>query len=72
MAVRPHLSQIILGVNDLEDATTRLRRGGLEVIDGGVHPGIGTANRIVPLGGQYLQLLGVVDPPPVPGGVTSR
>lgn len=56
------LGQVILGVGDLEAATQRIRGLGLEVLDGGVHPGIGTANRIVPLGRQYLALLGVVDP----------
>jgi hypothetical protein len=55
------LSQIILGVQDLDAATVRMRALGLEVLDGGVHPGLGTANRIVPLDGQYLELLGVVD-----------
>src|SRR5204862_7027375 len=34
---------------------------GLRVIDGGVHPGMGTANRLVPLGNAYLELLGVID-----------
>ena len=55
------LSQVILGVQDLEAAAVRMRALGLEVLDGGVHPGLGTANRIVPLDGQYLELLGVVD-----------
>ncbi|MFO0697287.1 MAG: VOC family protein [Polyangiales bacterium] len=55
------LGQVILGVGDLEAATQRIRGLGLEVLDGGVHPGIGTANRIVPLGRQYLALLGIVD-----------
>jgi hypothetical protein len=55
------LAQVILGVRDLEAATSRVRALGLEVVDGGLHPGLGTANRIVPLGRQYLELLGVVD-----------
>ena len=32
------------------------------MLDGGVHPGVGTANRVIPLGEQYLELLGVVAP----------
>jgi len=34
---------------------------GFTVLDGGVHPGLGTANRVIPLGNAYLELLGVVD-----------
>jgi hypothetical protein len=55
------LSQIIVGVTDLDAATARFRALGFDVLDGGVHPGVGTANRVIPLGGQYLELLGVVD-----------
>lgn len=37
-------------------------RYGLTAIAGGRHPGVGTANAIVPLGGsQYLELISVVD-----------
>lgn len=56
------LSQIIFGVNDLDAATVRFRAMGFDVHDGGVHPGVGTANRVIPLGGQYIELLGVVAP----------
>jgi hypothetical protein len=55
------LSQVILGTRDLDDATRRMEALGLTVLDGGVHPGVGTANRVIPLGRQYLELLGVVD-----------
>jgi hypothetical protein len=34
---------------------------GLASVEGGRHPGWGTANRIVPLGGSYLELIAVVD-----------
>ena len=34
---------------------------GLASIEGGRHPGWGTANRIVPLGDTYLELVAVVD-----------
>lgn len=56
------ISQVILGVRDLEAVAARIAALGFAVIDGGRHPGIGTANRIVPLGRQYFELLGVVDP----------
>ena len=60
------VDHVILGVNDLEIATRRVEALGFGVVDGGRHPGLGTANRIVPFGGpsgapQYLELLGVVD-----------
>src|SRR5678816_207162 len=56
------LGQVILGVRDLDAASRRMEGLGFTVLDGGVHPGLGTANRIIPLGRQYLELLGVVDP----------
>jgi hypothetical protein len=55
------LGQVVMGVRDLEAATRRMEALGFTVLDGGVHPGLGTANRIIPLGRQYLELLGVVD-----------
>jgi hypothetical protein len=55
------IGQVILGVRDLDAAASRFSSLGLAVVDGGVHPGLGTANRIVPLGDSYLELLGVVD-----------
>ena len=55
------IGQVILGVGDLDAATQRFVALGFEVVDGGVHPGLGTANRVVPLGDTYLELLGVVD-----------
>jgi hypothetical protein len=36
-------------------------RHGLTSIEGGRHQGLGTANRIVPLGDTYLELVAVVD-----------
>lgn len=58
---RTSLSQVILGVRDLGAAAERIEALGLSVIDGGRHPGVGTANRYVPLGAEYFELLGVVD-----------
>jgi Glyoxalase-like domain len=62
MSVVLVLSQVIVGVRDLDDATNRFRLLGFEVLDGGVHPGLGTANRLIPLGAQYIELLGVTSP----------
>lgn len=56
------LSQIIVGVNNLETAADRFRGMGFDVLDGGVHPGVGTANRVIPIGAQYIELLGVISP----------
>jgi hypothetical protein len=55
------LSQLIYGVRDLDAASARIAARGLTVLDGGRHPGLGTANRIVPLGSAYFEILGVVD-----------
>ncbi|HEY5026377.1 MAG TPA: VOC family protein [Acidimicrobiales bacterium] len=55
------LVQAIVLVTDLASARRRTEALGLTVLDGGRHPGRGTANLIVPLGTQYLELLAVVD-----------
>ena len=52
----------VLAVTDLDDAGERLFRDhGLGSAPGGHHPRWGTANRIVPLGGGYIELMAVVD-----------
>ena len=56
------LSQVIIAVRDLEQARARFTDLGFSVVDGGTHPNLGTANWIIPLGAQYLELLGVADP----------
>ncbi|QBD82604.1 VOC family protein [Ktedonosporobacter rubrisoli] len=55
------LSQIIYGVQDLDRATRQIESRGFTVLDGGVHPGLGTANRIVPLGDTYFEILGIIN-----------
>ena len=55
------LSQVIYGVQDLDIATKQIESQGFTVIDGGLHPGLGTANRIVPLGDAYFEILGIVN-----------
>ncbi len=57
------IDHAVLAVADLDDAGERLLRDhGLASVPGGHHPRWGTANRIVPLGGAYLELMAVVDP----------
>jgi len=57
------VDHVLLPVADLEDgAQTLYERFGLKGIPGGRHPGVGTANVIVPLGLQYLELIAIVDP----------
>jgi hypothetical protein len=56
------IDHVILAVGDLDEAGQEvLRRYGLASVPGGRHPGWGTGNRIVPLGPNYLELMGVVD-----------
>jgi hypothetical protein len=58
----PSIDHIVLCVDDLDEAGEELqRRFGLRSLAGGRHAGHGTANRIVPLGSAYLELLAVVD-----------
>ena len=56
------LDHVLVAVADLGAAGRELEaRHGLASIDGGRHPGWGTANRIVPVGDAYLELVAVVD-----------
>ena len=64
------IDHVVLAVAELEEAGERLyREHGLASAPGGVHPRWGTANRIVPLGRDYVELIAVVDP--AVGGATS-
>jgi Glyoxalase-like domain len=58
------IDHVVRAVADLDVAAARLLdEHGLRTVDGGLHPGWGTGNRIAPLGGGcYLELLAVVDP----------
>ncbi len=57
------IDHVLWGVRDLDAAAARLfSEYGLAVSGGGEHPGLGTANRIVPLGEEYIELIAVVDP----------
>jgi hypothetical protein len=56
------LDHVLIAVADLGAAARDFEAcHGLASIDGGRHPGWGTANRIVPLGEAYLELVAVVD-----------
>ena len=53
---------MLIAVTDLAAAAQELQaRCGLASVQGGQHPDWGTANRIVPLGRSYLELVAVVD-----------
>lgn len=57
------LDHVILGVGDLRLASARLRGDlGLGSVEGGRHVGVGTGNRIIPLGSNYVELIAVADP----------
>jgi hypothetical protein len=57
------VDHVLLPVADLEEGGRRLREQyGLHAIPGGRHPNLGTANMIVPLGRQYLELIAIADP----------
>jgi glyoxalase-like protein len=57
------IDHVIYAAADLDVAAARVERKlGLTARGGGRHEGLGTHNRIVPLGGGYLELLAVADP----------
>jgi hypothetical protein len=56
------IDHVLIAVADLDRAGAEFaERYGLETLPGGSHPAWGTANRIVPLGDSYVELIGVVD-----------
>jgi len=56
------IDHVVLGSRDLDATADRYRRQhGLASVPGGRHAAWGTANRIVPLGDDYVELLAVVD-----------
>src|SRR3954452_18761264 len=57
------IDHVIYATADLDAAAGRIERDlALTVAGGGRHEGLGTHNRIVPLGEGYLELLAVADP----------
>lgn len=56
------LDHLVYAVADLDAAAARFEHAhGLASVAGGEHEGIGTGNRIIPLGSSYIELMGVVD-----------
>jgi catechol 2,3-dioxygenase-like lactoylglutathione lyase family enzyme len=56
------IDHVIVATADLDAAAARLaREHGLRACGGGRHEGLGTHNRIVPLGSGYLEILAVAD-----------
>lgn len=72
------IDHVVWGVADLDRAAGLVgERFGLASVPGGRHPGWGTGNRIIPLGGSYLELMAVLDPgeaaaDPVGKGLATR
>jgi hypothetical protein len=72
---RPHVStdHVLVAVRDLAEAARRFETMyGLRALQGGRHPGVGTANMIIPLGSAYLELIAVVDAEEAKRSPTSR
>jgi Glyoxalase-like domain len=60
--LRVSIDHVLVAVTDLAESARRFERAyGLRALGGGRHPGVGTANMIVPLGSEYLELIAVVD-----------
>jgi hypothetical protein len=67
------VDHVLLPVADLEEGARRLyERFGLRSLAGGRHPKVGTANMIVPLGSQYLELIAIVDAQEAEGSRLGR
>jgi hypothetical protein len=57
------IDHVIWATRDLSATAERLaREHGLRDAGGGRHVGVGTHNRVLPLGGGYLEVLAVADP----------
>jgi hypothetical protein len=67
------IDHVIYATADLDAAAARVQADlGASAAGGGRHEGIGTHNRIVPLGGGYLELLAVADPREAAGSELGR
>jgi hypothetical protein len=67
------IDHVILATSDLDGTAARIAADhGWPATGGGRHAGLGTHNRIVPLGGGYLELLGVADPEEAAGSAVGR
>src|SRR4051794_16428678 len=64
------LDHAIWATRDLDAAAAHFERAhGLPAAGGGRHEGMGTENRIVPLGGGYVELLAIADPEEAAGSL---
>src|SRR5690242_21382527 len=66
------VDHLLIATADLDAAAAAAEGLGLPVSAGGRHPGWGTANRIVPLGEAYLELIAVVAPAETPSSPFGR
>jgi len=67
------LDHVLIAVSDLAAAAREFdTHHGLSSVEGGRHRDWGTANRIVPLGSSYLELVAVVDPGVAAGSAFGR
>jgi catechol 2,3-dioxygenase-like lactoylglutathione lyase family enzyme len=67
------IDHVIYATRDLDAAAAWVERTlGLTPLPGGRHEGHGTHNRLVPLGGGYLELLAVADPEEAAGSMLGR
>ena len=67
------IDHAVYAVRDLDEAARTLLEGyGLESVPGGRHPKWGTANRIAPLGRDYVELISVVDAQAAEGSHLGR
>ena len=56
------IDHLIIATPDLDGAVARLRqRLGIEAGGGGIHPGLGTENRLAWFGDSYIELIDVTD-----------
>jgi hypothetical protein len=70
---RVWIDHVLVAVPDLAGGARKVEDTyGLLAIEGGRHPGVGTGNRIVPLGTSYLELIAVVDPAQAGAGSAAR
>ena len=64
---------VLVAVQNLDIAAADFRdRYGLESAEGGRHTGFGTANRIIPLGDAYIELIAVADEAEAEGSPLGR
>ncbi len=67
------IDHVIYATEDLDRAAARIEADlGLVAVSGGRHEGLGTHNRIVPLGGGYLELMAVADRAEAAGSELGR